>query len=241
MFPRIEGHCFTHHVPGPIDPRDYDPTEYCADYDSEDSCDEFFETSDPLDAALKYLRKRNADLRRGDLIVFDVFSKATPKNRNNGIAIFDGTKIMLLSYNLDKYGSLPQEFRVIEDKVPLNYWKDVDDTKRGIGHNSIVWFNHIPVRDQCLKNLRYGEIENGIYAIVTTFTYHDQGRHRIIFDYTDIYNGALFTHEIPQFMADSWLKCFAKHFEKDDLIVFTTECSGYQSDERTLFIRAAAY
>ncbi len=112
MFPRLEQHCFGHHIPESIEDGDFE-------------------------SAYNYLRENGADLRRGDLIFFD----QEYGYRNNGVAIFDGDNIIELSIDIDPYGELPSQFHVIEDNVSINYWKEIDDLP-GIAHNDIVWFNH---------------------------------------------------------------------------------------------------
>jgi len=172
MFPRESNHCFSHHIPSNIaqlKQDDYDLahiTEQCA-------------------IALSYLRSQNADLRKGDLILFD----ANIGYRNDGVCIFNGDRIVDLYAEVDDYGSLPPEFRVIENNVPLLYWKDIDDTDngRGISHNSIVWFNHHLVKDQCLSNLQFSLLETNRFAIHTRFTYLNT-TYRIIFDHTELQN-----------------------------------------------------
>ena len=129
MFPRQEQHCFSHHIPPTI----VTPTE------------DAIISADELSIALKYLKSKNSDLRKGDLVIFD----STTGYRNDGVAIFNGEKILDLYADVDDYGSLPPEFHVIEDQVPINYWTYLgdNDTTRGITHNNIVWFNHLLVQD----------------------------------------------------------------------------------------------
>lgn len=99
--------------------------------------------------------------------------------------IFDGTKLIELSrVSTSSDGFPPQDFHVIESKVPINYWDDLQDR--------IVWFNHSLVQKECLNNIKYGLINKYQYAIYTTFIY-DKVEYRIIFDYvlTEVKNGAL--------------------------------------------------
>ena len=227
MFPRFGQHCFSHHI----------PIELVNDVN--DDFDDALLQPESFQIALNYLRERNADLRKGDLILFD--SKIG--YRNNGVAIFDGVNIVELYGEVDDYGSLPREFRVIEDNVPINYWKDIDeedDTKRGITHNNIVWFDHALVRDQCLKNLRYCIIEGDKHGIMTTFVFN-QVHYWIIFDYSDCgisgINYATLEIKDPVHLSHVLNKC-QQTLQGDDLIIFENEniSEVYESNNgHTLF------
>lgn len=151
MFPRENGHAASHYVPGSV------------------------QTNKDLPDALEYLRNEHADLRRGDIIRYT----EDAGYRNNGVVIFDGEKIVPLYYEVDDYDSLPQEFRVIEGEVPINYWHYGDD--EGISHNTIVWFDHQHVREQALANIKFGKIETGDWMLYTTFVYNGK-EYRIIID-----------------------------------------------------------
>lgn len=235
MYPRETGHCFAHHVPGSM--IDYDFTDYCEDFDSENSCDEFYENEDCFIAALTYIQNKKADLRKGDLIIFD-------KNagyRNEGVAIYNGEKIVNLYTKVDDYGSVPQEFRVVEGGVPLNYWKNISETdpaKYGIDHNEIVWFNHVPVRDRCINRMIYGRIDRK-YAIFTTFEYEGK-EYRLILNYPNTDATAYCDEKDYMFHSSTvmyqYMEIFRKLFESDELIVFETDSYGsYPNDDHTLF------
>lgn len=165
MYPRSSGHCLSHHIPADIVTLQESPLP----------------TQEELNAALVYLKEQRADLVKGDLILFD----GNTGYRNDGVAIFDGVKIIDLAFEPDDYGTLPQVFHVIEGGVPIKYWEDRDDTDvgRGITHNNIVWFDHSLVRDECLRNIAHGFL-GGKYAIYTTFVYNNVEYH-IVFDYVD--------------------------------------------------------
>lgn len=161
MFHRRSGHCNTHYI----------QKSYILKNDDIEERD--------LKAALTILKMSSADLIFGDLIVFESVSGY----RNEGVAIFDGNKIVRLYYDVDDYGSLPKKFQVIKDDVPIDYWKDLDN-QRGIKHNDIVWFDHKIVRDQCLKNLKYQKNSDNKYVIHTYFIYNSK-TYYIIFEYVD--------------------------------------------------------
>lgn len=164
MYPRTTGHCHVHHIPKNI--AEFEPEE--------------------LQKGLDYLRGSNVDLVKGDLVVFD----GVAGYRNDGIAIFDGSDIIELDTEPDDYGTLPKIFRVIENGVPINYWAQNPESneQNGIAHNSIVWFDHKLVLQECLKNITYGPVDPCKFAIYTKFTYQNI-QYRIIyldgFDYDD--------------------------------------------------------
>ena len=230
MYPRAEGHCFAHHVPGSIS--DYNWEDYCEDYDSDNSCDDAYEANTPFGAALTYLQNTKADLRKGDLVIFD----RTGGYRNEGVTIFNGKEIVNLFTEVVDYGSVSQEFRVIEDGVPLTYWKNIDEedpTKHGIAHNEFVWFNHALVRDQCLENATYGLIDGG-YAIYTTFVYEDK-KYRIILNV-----GVESERDTYEFHSSGQgpelLNDFCERLREDELLAFELDPPGdYVQDGSTLF------
>lgn len=222
MYPRPSGHCISHHIPAEV------ITLQC----------EVLPSRKEMDDALNYLKKQGADLVKGDLVIFD----ADTGYRNLGVTIYDGNKIIDLSDEPDEYGTLPQIFRVIEDGVPVDYWSDRDktDTGRGITHNSIVWFDHSEVLQQCLQNILYSRIEGGMCAINTYFRYSGKNC-RIIFDHTnetwEICNKK--TLDLP----DSTVSLMEERFRsqlKDtkNLLCFQTDCEFYGElpKETTLFL-----
>ena len=67
---------------------------------------------------------------RGDVV--SVFSDEE-RERNDGLFIYDGSKVLPLDTEHDEYGHLPSTFKV-EEFYP-QYWSEI------ITHNQIVWFN----------------------------------------------------------------------------------------------------
>lgn len=205
MYPRESQHCLSHHIPASIV-----------------SPDDINISQDEYELALNYLRSGDFDIRKGDLVVFDTISGY----RNDGVSIFNGTDIIDLDcYENNDYGYLPSSFRVIEDGISINYWKpDYKNVNvNGITHNNVVWFDHRLVRDQCLKNLQYGTVNEGVNAIFTTFTYLNS-IYRIIFDYTYIissYDNP--TVVMPKYQQNSIIDTARYFFEKDDLFAFNSE------------------
>ena len=166
MYPRSTGHCYSHHIPQEV----VTPIE---DYE---------QSEEELQLALQYLRENQSDLVKGDLVIFD----ATAGYRNNGVSIFDGVYIINLDDSPDEYGNLPQQFRVIEDGVPITYWEYVDDTDngKGVDHNLIVWFDHSKVLQQCLSNIGTSDLGTDTMQVFTTFTY-DGKDYRIVYQYPE--------------------------------------------------------
>lgn len=228
MQPRPEQHCCSYHIPANI----------------VNPADDAILDKEELATALNYLQKEKVDLRKGDLVLFD----AKIGYRNDGVAIFNGTDIIDLYAEVDDYGSLPPEFHVIENGVSINYWSDMGDTDttRGITHNNIVWFNHLLVQDQCLQNLCYDFVEDGKYAILTSFIYQNKP-YRIIFDYTDVLYTRenhiinVDTHEIIQ---KQYIQKIIDHcrysLQNRNMIVFetSTHSGSYEEsvNDHTLFV-----
>lgn len=183
MYPRATGHCYSHHIPGNI----VTPVE------------EHLPSEEEMHQALQYLRKIDADLVKGDLVIFD----AVQGYRNTGVTIFDGTNVIDLSDEPDDYGTLPKVFRVIEDGVPIRYWEYVDDTNegRGIAHNRIVWFDHSKVLQQCLTNITFGLVDDKQQNIHTTFYYEGQ-HYKIIYEVYDEADIVRYQHELTSRLSD---------------------------------------
>lgn len=66
--------------------------------------------------------------KRGDIISTE---KSGFHYRNDGKLIFDGTEVQYLNYEIDDYGSIPEEFKAIEE-FPPNYWQYLID------HNEFI-------------------------------------------------------------------------------------------------------
>ncbi len=230
-YPRPDRHCHVHHI-SPSEDIELDQNGNISNL--------------TLARALAYLRQylssEYEELVKGDLIVFDDMAGYN----NNGIVIFDGIEIIPLFKEIDREGSLPPEFRVIEDNVPISYWTDMDQLlvqQDGIKHNTIVWFNHGLVRDQCLDNLQYGMADRyQFYIVFTTFNYNNNP-YRIIFDYEDC--GFELT-DMSQFINESdlnkVLRAIRETLTNDNLIVFCTHNENMEvliDDNYTLFVRLA--
>lgn len=86
---------------------------------------------------------------RGDLICFSNITATI------GIYIFDGHHIIELNNK-----TLPNKFKVINDNIPLDYWRHFDI-------RNVIWFDCSSVRQQCIDNTRYCN-----NLILTSFYYN---------------------------------------------------------------------
>lgn len=142
-FPRKNGHCAAHDISGFLISLLPD------DFPIEDYQDELYnDNRDILDKVLNKMLELKIDLVRGDLIC-----NGLNEYRNDGVCIFNGEKIIPLNYEIDDYGSLPSEFTVINDNVPIRYWEDSEKYK-GIDHNCHIWFDiDDDIRKQLVENI----------------------------------------------------------------------------------------
>ena len=108
------------------------------------------------------------------------------RNYNNrGRAIFDGYEIINLCHGIDDYDALPSEFCVLEYDISIDYWRDYRHWIGGILSN-IIWFNHVPVKDECLDNINCCQ-----YDIFTKFHYNGK-KYKLMTNSLDIgYNSEI--------------------------------------------------
>src|SRR5205823_5946734 len=126
--------------------------------------------SEDLSKATNYFYDNDIHIIRGDLITFD---------QCNNIAIFDGCQIINLDYNVESDGSLPDEFQVIVNKVPILYWRKIDDMLMTKAFRyGIIWFDHNLVKNQCLANIKRATND----LIFTSFLYEGV-TYRMIYNY----------------------------------------------------------
>jgi len=151
-FPRLSGHC-----------ESFDVSQFVDDMNHELSSRNFL-TEEIFNYILEKLYDSNYNLVRGDLICFEGLNSY----RNDGVYIFNGNKIVELSYEIDDYGHLPEEFTVINNNVPIRYWQYNEDHK-GISHNNLVWFDHKLVKQQCIDNII--DVNDELF---TTFKYNNK-------------------------------------------------------------------
>jgi ABC-type sulfate transport system substrate-binding protein len=97
----------------------------------------FIESRPEILGDIKYhLLNRGSDLRTGDIISIDPYTGY----RNDGLLIYDGTNIVPLYFDIDDYGSVLPQMKVISE-FPIRYWKDI------IEHNMIVFFDQFQFRE----------------------------------------------------------------------------------------------
>jgi len=195
MYPRPGGHCASHSIPDNV-------IIFDEDDDFPHDLDKYF------DNALIYLQEEGVDLVKGDLVIFE----AIAGDRNEGVAIYNGENIVNLWYdnNIDDYGCLPPDFHVIENDVPIDYWKSGYNSERGIDHNMVIWFDTFIVMEECLANINHGIVSeyvlssdeinerNGLfgkniiveYGIFTKFMYNNK-QYRIVLEYPIPYHKSI--------------------------------------------------
>lgn len=189
--PHPGGHCLAHHI---------------ADLSSEET-----------DEALMELRGQGSDLRWGDLIIFD----SEAGYRNEGIMIFNGTEIVSLDYDgPDDYGTVPAEFEVITNGVPISYWRATAAIE-GVSHNSYVWFNLEPVRDQCLNNIKTDLVEHGMRFIWTHFDFGGQ-TYRILASVETFYRA----DEITRREREGPREAFRNFLQESGVLSFGADLDG---------------
>jgi hypothetical protein len=216
-FPRKSGRCAVHTIPETVIKGDHGNWEEI-----------FNETS--LNIALSYLKQNDAELAKGDLICFLCINGY----RNDGIAIYDGQKIIELDYEIDDYGSLPNIFQVISGGVPVNYWHQYDnnDIHCYISHNTIVWLNldsilpnsGMSMRDLCLGSICWEQMGDK-FCISASF-----GKYKIILD-TEVDENPegkiKLLRELGEILKDSepllQLQCDSAYFENTQNCLFLTK------------------
>lgn len=104
-----------------------------------------------LDDLLDRLYVLNLKLIRGDLIIFDYHDN----NYYDNAYIFDGNKIIEFDQELL---SLPKEFEVINNNVPLLYWTDLNTKTHNMAipeYVNFIWFNIELIRDELFNNIDF--------------------------------------------------------------------------------------
>jgi hypothetical protein len=206
-FPRIDGKCKIHNIPNLNGLRN-----------------ELYANADDFEIGLKYLRENNINLIRGDVLYFESQSNCY----HNSLGFYDGNNCVELGH-LSEFGSIPSQFHVIEEDVPIKYW---DDALSSI----VVHFNHSLVIDQCLNNIKYDLLEAGIYGIFTTFTYNDK-LYKIVWDYYYEDNINDSTYEILNADTKSeLLNEFKNKLLNKDLNFYHTSEYSLKGDSNILFI-----
>ena len=118
-----------------------------------DPDDEDMETLN--NAILPYVLDQGAN--RGDIIY--IGTKEGYRNENK--YVFDGDKIIHLSYEPDEYGCIPYGFEILDDDLTFSaiYWLDV------IAHNRIFRWDTKPYLDQLIKNFEEIKANEETYSL----------------------------------------------------------------------------
>jgi len=191
----------------------------------------FTTDEEEYDEILEYLK--GADLRRGDLIV-----GLDNGYRNNDVSIYDGRNIVELYTEIDDYGSLPPEFRAIENNIPIRYWKNKNDTVvgRGIDHNSIVWVStHLLL--PYINNIQTKKDSKGKVVIFLTFAYQNN-EYVIIFDYATSYDEKdADEYTITPSTLNQFIEKFQSMIRNNEVInlFFESEYYGQNTSDNTLY------
>lgn len=92
-------------------------------------------TNERLEKVNEKITKGEIKLEKGDFIIH----KGIIRERNEGLLMWNGEKVIDLDYVVDEYGHLPKDFCVLENDekgnfIDENYWNE-------ISHNNLVWLN----------------------------------------------------------------------------------------------------
>jgi hypothetical protein len=139
--PRKSGKCYIHILP--------------KNYHSKSVNNEFADI-------INYIKKKNAKLIRGDMIIF----KSESGYRENGKMLYDGTKIVPLEFYPDDYGNIPKQFLPIEEGYPLDYWHSIEDNKERkyeIQRNKIIWILPQTIKRNIIHIPNYSELYDNFY------------------------------------------------------------------------------
>lgn len=107
-----------------------------------------------MEKQVKTMIDEGKNIRWGDFIV----NKREPENGNNGLYIWNGEKILKLVDDRCCGERVPDEFKVDADYHPT-YWYDSfklckKKNRRFVYHGKHVNYDHIPLRDAFIKNLK---------------------------------------------------------------------------------------
>lgn len=174
-FPRKDGHCHVHDVK-----QIFSDLSLNTDKSVKDASDIIRKNPNILSMLLD--RLNDIDLVRGDLILL----AGEYNYRNEGIYIFNGCDIIGLDYDINDYGSIPKEFHIINDGVPLDYWVSEKDRK-GID-SGIAWFDPTTVRQQLINNVKeeeLGEAGGKITLEISTWFIYDNKKYTIYYGEND--------------------------------------------------------
>ena len=163
-FPRSDNHCKAYDAnirPG----GSYDDIMSTAEFDElfhlqdDDDLDSVKILRDPP-YMVEILEHFGSDLVYGDLICY----KGIDDYSDIHTCVFDGIKLKFLGFDAmdDKARVLAQEFSVLTNGVPMDYWDTItnDDQiiRKGLSNNSCIWLNISKIKNTLLDNIK--EIED---------------------------------------------------------------------------------
>lgn len=104
----------------------------------------------------KYLEEHSIEVKQGDVIELICESGY----RNTGVFLYDGEKVINLYAEVDDYGSVPPEMKILDFKAPAEKFFEPKHWLGEIDHNSIVWFDTEPYREQLIASISYEQKVN---------------------------------------------------------------------------------
>jgi hypothetical protein len=178
-FPRKDGHCAVHSIANIMQNilRISDDEFYSLRFTSK------INLRIVLDSILEELLRNSTDLVRGDiidnspiikcvdLIIGEFMSQEYIREKEGKYkCFFDGYKIITTVQNTNDnineylsdhqpYGSIPPEFTVINNDLPIKYWGHILDNnimiRKGFDYDTFVWFDvDTEIRNQLLENIK---------------------------------------------------------------------------------------
>jgi hypothetical protein len=186
------------------------------------------------------------DMIRGDLVSitkYDLNKQYMIFGPKIKIFIFDGIRLIDLNKDETKLSTLPQKFHVIKDDAPIKYWYNDQLRKWCIFDIYGVWFDHSPVKLECLNNIKYGLLfdSNSNYGVYTHFNYNNK-KYYIVCDYLsyddsewgehiNVFNFEIEDDDIKTYILDKF-----KRLLNSDNVNFITN-NTFTSNENTLIIQ----
>jgi hypothetical protein len=197
-FPRKTGHCLTHDVSELIS-CDYEDLNHLF-YDAEEGSQAYLK-----EILIELIDDLDHNLIRGDLIYYEEIDSEYIKY------IFDGCNIIMLDYDFDEEGHIPNEFSVIINDIPTDYWVSSEE-HQGFPFNNYIWFDHSIVRYQLIDNAKIDKKNNMIF---TKFTYNNK-EHTIVFNNNNHYPG--YNYSLKNFIYTlKGKKLLLKYIEIDEI------------------------
>jgi len=99
------------------------------------------------------LYELNFDLVRGDII-----NLGHDETGINKILIFDGCNLKYLYYIDGEYSVIPQEFIILNNNIPINYWYKHRD------YICYISIDHSYVRKECISNVIYNKEKDLVFT-----------------------------------------------------------------------------